>query len=298
MRWALAATPLLFLGCGLFDGGVLDSGPEAGADVITMPDVITQDVSVDGGTDAPIDTGFDAPPLAPDNIPGLVFWLRGDRGVDIADAGPDGEALVATWHDQSDAGDPNHTANQITPALQPSLLAQDPQFANNATVQFFAYQRLVTGTWNTTVGAPATMFVVGKSTAIQGTYGYFVDSITASPRMAILCSPQSQNRVQLVGAGLMETAVTGKCDSAASIIGIFDGPSSGVYVSSKQFVPVTGVGASGWAGATIGNNFQSGIGYAPRGPIAEIALWPRRLTVVEIEGLQKYSGARYGIAIQ
>ena len=92
------------------DGGVDSSTKDGAADVNEAGD------ASDGGVEA----GFD-----PKSIPGLRLWFRGDKGVDVSDAGTDAGPNVTTWHDQSGNAEnavPNVGATYL-PACNPPQLA-------------------------------------------------------------------------------------------------------------------------------------------------------------------------------
>lgn len=273
--------------CGLEQGGLLsDGGLDGGGDAPGQSDAVAG-MPDDSGPDSPADTGapdaFEAGPVDPGSLTSLELWLRSDNVV--ADGG-----VVLSWPDQSGKNDKKRDALPKN-GNEPGLFL-DAGY-NWPVLSFFAFngntqaQWLQTGAW--TGGPftqPTTVMVVGEGAK------YFLDSVNPSQQFAVVT----------VMGGLRSYAGNylydaGPTSGKSAIIAVFSGASSEIHNSQNSATAKGNPGSNGFAGMTIGNYAQPGPSFTLAGYLAEVAVWSRLLTPLEIVELNLYSQQRYGISI-
>lgn len=226
--------------------------------------------------------------FTPLSIPnGLQFFVRADLGTTLS--GSD----VTTWADQSGAGDTNRNLVGAV-GHRPTLQASDADFNNLPCLKFDpsgAYQVLISGTWSTPLPAVSTWFMVAKARVS----GIMVaqDGISNTHRQSILANSSS----------FVEGSSGGDCVSAIhmyeatrSIIMVFNGASSKIYVSEAAGESGGDPGSETLTGLTVGA-LNDGSSFAFDGKISDIAAWNRVLTADEIASLNTYASTRYGVSI-
>jgi len=286
----LAAITVALVSCTLEESGLLPG--DAGVDVVDAG----FEASVDAGADVALDAADAAETTVianPTALSGLSLWLRGDLGVVLSDAGVDG--AVAAWTDQSGANDPLHDALQANISASPSINAVDVKYNQRQTLSFPDGTFLRSGAWP--IVQPATYFIVGHAGSNTVSKDEeFIDSTSASQHMAIVASYNYGYGLSAT-AGLTPPATFGPTQSPTFFVVVFFGANSLVYAQSNTGVAFSS-GTQGSVGYTLGNYVAQENLYALRGALAEVAIWARALSPVEIAQLNAYASQRYAIALK
>jgi hypothetical protein len=226
--------------------------------------------------------------FTPADLP-LSAWYRADLGLTTTGSGLNS---VQQWDEIAiSPHDATKDLVQAVPAKQPTLIRQDPDYNNRATIQFddAALQYMASAAWSAAQAQPFTIFVVGEGAApplnqawfsAQGSGTHFLQAaafyrFNAGAALDDANVPTAQPHVfGLVGNGvtslIYDTAVTPVASGAAGAGGITD--------------LVTGI-------------FYDLLSDALRGKIAEIVVVNKAMSAGEVASLLNYFSARYGIAI-
>ncbi len=227
---------------------------------------------------------------SPNQISGITAWYRADQG--LTQAG----GAVSRWADIM--GNTNHDLIQNVAVNKPVFSSSDPAYNNQAIISFTAAssQNLTSSTW--TVPSTATIIIIGNNDngASQET---FIDGSDGANRWIIDNNVTANGLRMYQSSGVTASGVT--LSSASFIAAVMKpGDVSGSLYSNGNLAVSTGsVGtATTPTSITVGSNYASASSGFLNGKIAEIAIFNRALTQVEIQSIYAYASARYGITIK
>ena len=224
---------------------------------------------------------FDVAPSSPGD--GGVSYIGDGTGTVLARAASVTQRNVSAWADQSGNG---RDATQATAAARPLLTTRGGTpaiyFANVGTADYLA-----TGAF--TLNQPATAFVVAQTDGVA-THETFFDGQAVN---TLRCYRSATPKATIYAGVNLEDGAW----SAATpyvVHAVFDGASSEVGLN--------GVATTGNAGATgTANGLIIGAAGGPSsqmtGYLQEIVIYNRALTAAERQNVERYLGARYGIAV-
>lgn len=222
-------------------------------------------------------------PFQPIDLPGLFLWLRGDLGITIG-------VGVSAWADQSGFGDPNHNEVQAVGVQQPTYIASDPLYNNQATLSFSAAASqflAAAGAWATALLDPATYFFALNDDGVQVRDFFMSSSIGNGNNFERLAPNVFINNLDQAG-----TVTT-----PSILMGLSNGAASKLYVSA--LTPT--VGASGFVGDQGNMWLASNVGadLFQNGKIAEVVIFNRDLTILPAEFtlMTDYLSSRYAITL-
>lgn len=230
------------------------------------------------------------------NIPDTTLFLRADLGLTLSNG------KVATWVDQSGVGDANRNANQSIVAARPGFQSSNPRFRGYPTIDCTmdgAQERyLRTGVWGApTLSGEVTIAIVCRRANSSINNRYLFDSLSGNQFALYQDNTGSTHYAYNTGIGSYAYRNADLLSPSAVILSAKNGSGSALRVNSNS----NNATVSGNPGAFSPTGFTIGC-YLGAGPysdfeIAEICVWWRQLTPVEIAALNAYFGARYGLAI-
>lgn len=228
------------------------------------------------------------PVILPSDISGLGMWIAADDGV-YADAGVtlaiDGQA-VQQWEDKSGLG---RHAIQATAGSRPLLKTNS---LNGMPVLQFKYDgvdKFMRSTFGTALTQPNTIFIVLKKAAVAAAFHRYLDGITSTDRH--LLGDDGATLQMFAG----ESLYAGTPDTDAHIFMMeLNGASSALHMDGSE-IGSGPAGAHGITGLTIGAAYTGTFGL--HGDIAEVIVYDRVLTSLEITNVNNYLAGRYAIAV-
>lgn len=225
------------------------------------------------------------------------MWLVADKTDGVADGDP-----VTTWTDLSGRG---NSATQATASLKPVLKLDANGISGRAVVLFDGTDDRMTanGASSPFNGAdiPCSIVAVARLTATSGaqTIVGFSNSASANARHALLATTSSaQTGQRRDDAALLKTLTGSASNTAANVHSfVFSGTAGNLYLNGAQSGTADtdlDVGTvtldQGQIGGVRSSNFLNGA-------IAEVVVYSRAIGVAERKRLERYLGAKYGIAI-
>ncbi len=224
----------------------------------------------------------------PSNLRGLLAWYRADQGITLVGGN------VSVWADSSGSGDANRNATEAT--NRPAFKASVAGFNGHPTVDFSngsgaaGSRRLTTGIWSQAPAQPFTVFAVGR----QLIPGRAIFDNRAAPQ-CLIYDASANGGVNLY-AGVNGTPVGSPgAANPCTVCGVFDNAGqSTISLSTFAQTNSSGPGTNALTGITIGNQIS---GNLQGWEIAELMFFDRILRPSEINQLENYASARYGIVI-
>lgn len=223
-------------------------------------------------------------------VAGAVLWYRADFGIAL------NHATVNGWNNMVGA-DPQTNLVQPTVSKQPTYNWSDPAYNTRPTLSFAgaADQYMTSGVFATAIPEPNTVFVVGNNDGSTLVDESFVDTgATSINENSVLTAP-SHGHVALYAGNFVPSAFV-STGQPLVIGGIFNSPTSALYINSKSPIVLGDPGPGGFQDITVGN-FQDFVSGPLFGKVAEVIVYPRALSLSEIDQVMTYLGVRYGIAI-
>lgn len=230
-----------------------------------------------------------APAWVPTDISGCEFWVRADLGITL-----NGSA-VSSWSDQSGNG---RDASNVVGAQQPAWVESVAAMNNRAAVSFdggdilttaaFALPRAVTAFF--VLGSLTTRGMVLEHGAAND--GFYIYAVGAASAAVFGAAGVGYHRARESPPALFAAA-----NSRNAVI--YDESSAPVLRAAGATVPPTLVEGAAQSAESrtkalnLGARSGPAIGHA--GQVFEIILWSRALTGSELDTVDGYLSARYGV---
>jgi hypothetical protein len=269
-----------------------DAGGVEGADT-----GVPADGGVDGNSPGLLDAGADAAVVTPESLPGLVLWLRADKGVIATDAG-----VVSTWIDQSALRN-DFTAGGVAP----SLLA-DASVGRG--IGFVGNQQMVEGkALGLPPGAARTMIVVGRVDSPTAPAGmlFFTNGTNYADWIGLFANSQCASN-GMWGAYLSSNNMTADEPTQASTFGVHtlrmhptttnDSVLQSLDYRSNSVARTLSLAMGSGAAAAAPAPTRAGIGYWGCGSVAmtvaEVLVYDSFLDDATTLALEQYERTRFG----
>lgn len=230
-----------------------------------------------------------APLPVPQQIAGLQFWVRADKGVTI-DTG------VSSWTDSSGTGDSAKNLTQSTPANQPTLTASDASYGGKPSILFSgASVLLASQAWTAALAQPYTIIFVGHTTSNANAGTFFLDALNSTVQVNDVFGGQM---TCFAGGGTDTWPGHGTFNTPAMTINVVNGSSSTIAINTRTpGFTGGGAGSNSLPSMVLGNLHTGGAGNTLTGPIAECAVYSGVLSAGNIDKFATYVAARYGLTI-
>lgn len=223
---------------------------------------------------------------SPDQLSGLVVWLKSDAGT-FSDAGTtpatDGVA-VQQWSDQSGSG--NHVV-QGTAALRPTL--QTNEVNGRPLLQFNG--DWIQRTFGAAIPQPYTIVIVRRINTIAGTT--YLDAKTFFS--TVMDNPAATNSPYraYAGAALQTSGNIATTDWEVQTV-VYNGASSTMRINGR--VVATGnVGSGSMDGLTLGARADGST--TAHVDYTDVLVYNRIVNATDLLGLERYMGALNAIAV-
>lgn len=201
---------------------------------------------------------------------------------------------IGTMPDAATGADATHTLAQTIQSKQPTFNVSDAAYNNQPTLSFAkaSSQYLRSTTWASSLAEPYTAIVIGNFGGGALDNEVMIDGLTQSEGLVY-----NTNTTVSIYAGVSLDYGAGSPISTPMFIGgIFNGASSSIYATSNLASVTGNAGSTARTGLTVGIDGDQTT--APfNGKIAEIAIFNRALSQAEIQSLEMYAAARYGLTL-
>lgn len=226
--------------------------------------------------------------FTPAQLTNLAFWIKADLGVTITGG------KVSQWNDQSNT-DSHKNLTQPISANRPTLNTSDPIYNNHNSISFNSASDgyMISGTLNTTIVQPNTVFIVGNTDGSPSTFEVFMDSHDPVVEQAIFGSG-STGQYDVFGNSSFASGVSVK-STPVIICCVFNDPNSSMRISQLTINNTGTVSGSSLPTIVVGafNDTTAPL----NGKIAEIILYSRQLSVSEINQVMRYLSNEYAITL-
>lgn len=202
---------------------------------------------------------------------------------------------IPEWDDQSGTNDTNKNALQADPGLQPTLIAADPNFNGQPSIQSKrSGDVLITGNWAVKLGPTNTFAACVRLSHTSGNPEVF-DSNDGTNRLIMYCTSGTNQMAIQASAGAVISDSILVANNTYIVCGVFDGTTPQGTVNTATLANIGTTGATLIPNGLALLNFEGGT--VPGVQLAELCVYNKRLSQAEWAQLSGYMSARYSVPI-
>ena len=215
----------------------------------------------------------------PTQINGLFSWWRSDQGIQL-----DSSGSVQSWSDITGNG---YNFAQATAANRPGFVKQDPAYNGQPTLVFTAANSTFLNTLAFTLNQPFTLIYVGEQDETTLSHGIVGGQTTTTIGLYTVSTGGQQS--MFAGANVSSNVVAA---SKLVTVGCFNGAGSQLFVNNSVS-PTNGNPSTNAIQGGMLVGYANGFANYMQGKVAEVLVFNRQLSQLEVSWLMQYLASRY-----